>query len=53
MIIKVKENEIDELPENYIWMTLEQLQLFIKFNNYVNIQARSLIASIIDLKIKE
>jgi oxidase EvaA len=34
------------LPENYIWMTLNQLQLFIKFNNYLNIQARSLIAAL-------
>jgi oxidase EvaA len=36
----------EELPENYIWMTLNQLQTFIKFNNYLNIQARSLIAAI-------
>ena len=35
-----------ELPENYIWMTLNQMQVFIKFNNYLNIQARSLIAAI-------
>lgn len=35
-----------DLPENYIWMTLNQMQLFIKFNNYLNIQARSLIAAI-------
>lgn len=35
-----------ELPENYIWMTLNQLQTFLKFNNYLNIQARSLIAAI-------
>ncbi|WP_162051949.1 NDP-hexose 2,3-dehydratase family protein [Pontibacter pamirensis] len=35
-----------QLPENYIWMTLNQLQTFIKFNNYVNIQARSLIAAV-------
>lgn len=40
-------SEIDDsLPENYIWMTLNQLQTFIKFNNYINIQARSLIAAI-------
>lgn len=36
----------NELPDNYIWMTLNQLQYFIKFNNYVNIQARSLISAI-------
>jgi dTDP-4-dehydro-6-deoxy-alpha-D-glucopyranose 2,3-dehydratase len=50
MIIKVNETEINELPENYIWMTYEQILLFIKFNNYVNIQARSLIASLINLE---
>jgi len=35
-----------ELPENFIWMTLNQLYVFIKFNNYLNIQARNLIATI-------
>ncbi len=34
------------LPPNFIWMTLNQLQVFLKFNNYLNIQARSLIACI-------
>jgi len=35
-----------ELPKNHIWMTLGQLQTFIKFNNYLNIQARSLVAAL-------
>jgi len=35
-----------ELPDDYVWMTLNQLQTFIKFNNYINIQARSLIAAV-------
>ncbi len=35
-----------ELPEKYIWMTLNQLIFFLKFNNYVNIQARSIISAI-------
>lgn len=35
-----------ELPNNYIWMTLNQLNTFLKFNNYLNIQSRSLIAAI-------
>lgn len=35
-----------DLPENYIWMTLNQLLTFIKYNNYINIQARSLIAAL-------
>lgn len=36
----------EETPENYIWMTLNQLKTFNKFNNYLNIQARSLISGI-------
>jgi oxidase EvaA len=35
-----------ELPERYIWMTLNQIYSFLRFNNYLNIQARSLIAAI-------
>ena len=35
-----------ELPPNFIWMTLNQLNEFLKFNNYLNIQARSLISAI-------
>ena len=35
-----------ELPDNYIWMTINQLQTFIQFNNYINIQARTLLAAI-------
>jgi oxidase EvaA len=35
-----------ELPESYIWMTANQLQTFIQFNNYINIQARTLLAAI-------
>ena len=35
-----------ELPEKYVWMTLNQLYTFLKFNNYLNIQARNLISTI-------
>lgn len=35
-----------ELPERYHWMTLNQLNMFMKFNNYLNIQARSLLSSL-------
>ncbi len=45
-IVQVGDEVGTELPENYIWMTLNQLQTFIQFNNYINIQARSLIAGI-------
>ena len=46
MIIMAGEEIPIELPERYIWMTLNQLYTFLKFNNYLNIQARSLIAAI-------
>lgn len=35
-----------DLPEHFIWMSLQQAQTFIQFNNYFNIQARSLISAI-------
>jgi len=34
------------IPDNYIWVTHEQLMLFLHFNNYLNIQARSLLSLI-------
>lgn len=46
MIVVAGDEISDELPENFIWMTLNQLYVFIKFNNYLNIQARNLIATI-------
>jgi len=46
MIIIAGDEISDELPENFIWITLNQLYVFIKFNNYLNIQARNLIATI-------
>lgn len=33
-----------ELPEHYMWMTLNQIHDFLQFNNFLNIQARSLIS---------
>ena len=35
-----------ELPENYVWMTLNQMHTFLKFNNFLNIQARNLMSLI-------
>ena len=34
------------VPENFHWLTLNQLKTFLKFNNFLNIQARSLISAI-------
>lgn len=46
MIIEAKTDFPVEVPDNYCWMTLYQLSTFIKFNNYLNIAARSLISAI-------
>ena len=35
-----------DIPADYHWMTLGQIHEFMRFNNYINIQARSLIAAI-------
>jgi oxidase EvaA len=34
---------LDEEPR-YVWMTLCQLKSFIKYNNYLNVEARSLLS---------
>lgn len=46
MIVLAEEDIPVELPDNYIWMTLNQINTFLKFNNFLNIQARSLISLI-------
>lgn len=46
MIIKVNDDFPIQLPENYTWMTLNQMNTFITFNNYLNIQSRSLLSAI-------
>ena len=46
MIVMASQDLPLDLPSNYIWMTLNQIMLFLKFNNFLNIQARSLIAAV-------
>lgn len=45
-IVEVDDDFPADMPENYCWMTLNQLMNFIQYNNYLNIAARSLIAAI-------
>ena len=44
IIIDVGEAFSIEVPESYMWMTKAQLKHFIQYNNFINIQARSLLA---------
>jgi oxidase EvaA len=46
LIIEANGNFPEQLPPNYMWMTLHQLKTFIRFNNYLNIQSRSLLSAI-------
>ena len=46
MIVVADDNFPSELPERYRWMTLGQIHRFLKFNNYINIQARSLLSAL-------
>lgn len=41
----------ENIPITYTWMTLSQLMEFIRYNNYLNIQARSIL-SVLDFKKK-
>ena len=34
------------IPDNFIWMTYDQIHTFMRFSNYVNIQARSLLSAV-------
>ena len=46
LLIEADEDFPIECPENYQWMTLNQLLMFARFNNYLNIQARSMLATL-------
>lgn len=46
MIIEVEEEFDVNVSDKYIWMTLNQIKAFIKFNNYLNIQSRSLLSTV-------
>ena len=46
MIVFADDDFPESTPDNFIWMTYSQLQTFIKHNNYINIQARSLMAAL-------
>lgn len=46
MIVEAGKDLSQDLPEHYTWMTLHQINHFLKFNNYLNIQARSILSAI-------
>lgn len=46
LLVEADENFPLALPPRYTWMTLRQIYKFLRFNNYLNIQARSIISAI-------
>ena len=41
------DDDVDMRPrENFIWLTMPQIKEFLRFNNYLNIQVRSLISAL-------
>jgi oxidase EvaA len=46
LIVEADEDFPLDLPPRYTWMTLRQIYKFLRFNNYLNIQARSLISAL-------
>lgn len=46
VIVLLDQDFTISVPENFKWLTLGQVKEFLRFNNYLNIQVRSLIASL-------
>ena len=46
LVVEAEDSFPEQVPENFIWLTLGQIKEFLRFNNYLNIQARSLIAAL-------
>lgn len=46
LIVEADDNFDVNLPLRYTWMTLRQIYKFLRFNNYLNIQSRSLISTL-------
>ncbi|MEK0413628.1 MAG: hypothetical protein RL070_1116 [Bacteroidota bacterium] len=46
LLVEADENFSLNLPTRFTWMTLSQMYEFLRFNNYLNIQARSIISAI-------
>jgi dTDP-4-dehydro-6-deoxy-alpha-D-glucopyranose 2,3-dehydratase len=44
LIVSMNDEPLQETLPSYMWMTLYQLKEFIKYNNYLNVEARSLLS---------
>lgn len=46
VVFELDEDVEMDVRENFLWMTMPQIKEFLRFNNYLNIQVRSLIAAL-------
>lgn len=46
VIIELSDGFDEHVPQNLLWMTLGQIKDFLRFNNYLNVQVRSLISAL-------
>lgn len=46
VVFLLDEDEKLDVAENFVWLTLGQIKEFLRFNNYLNIQVRSVIAAL-------
>jgi len=44
LIVEVGDEFSQEVPDNFIWMTLSQIKEFVKYNNYINVEGRCLLS---------
>lgn len=47
MIVKVKEHDVPELPDGFIWLTLNQIDRLLQRDNLVNACTRSILSSLL------
>ena len=46
MVFLLDDDAALDLPKNFKWLTMGQIKEFLRFNNYLNIQVRSLVAAL-------
>lgn len=47
LIVMADDDLSANIPENFIWVSYNQLKTFIRFNNFVNIQCRCLLSALV------
>ena len=46
VVCEVGDSVPDDPPESFFWLTLGQIKEFLRFNNYLNVQVRSLVSAL-------